>query len=362
MKAVRFSPAMEIQEPNEAQTERELLKVMRSITETTSKDYGHAVRSVHAKSHALLNGTLRVERDLRPELAQGLFAMPAEYPVFMRISTIPGDILSDEVSLPRGLGIKVFNVPGERLPGSEDDTTQDFLMVDGPAFSAPTAAKFLGNLKLVAKTTDKAEGAKIALSKVLRPVEKALEAIGGKSALLTTLGGHALTNPVGDTYYSQTPFRYGDYVAKFSVAPVSKNLTDMTEVAIDLDGDPDGLREAIVNTFNSEGGTWEFRVQLLTDVATMPIEDSSIAWPEEKSAYVKVATLSVDPQTAWSEARSRVGDDQTSFSIWRGLAAHRPLGSINRLRKNAYDASAEFRSEKNRCPVRESHASMALPA
>lgn len=29
---------------------------MRSIEETTSKDYGHAVRSVHAKSHGVFEG------------------------------------------------------------------------------------------------------------------------------------------------------------------------------------------------------------------------------------------------------------------------------------------------------------------
>ena len=39
-------------------------QALRSILETTSEDYGHAVRSVHAKSHGLLDGTLAIFDDL----------------------------------------------------------------------------------------------------------------------------------------------------------------------------------------------------------------------------------------------------------------------------------------------------------
>src|SRR5258708_6928935 len=41
----------------------------------------------------------------------------------MRFSTIPGDILDDSVSTPRGLAIKVIGVEGERLEGSEARST-----------------------------------------------------------------------------------------------------------------------------------------------------------------------------------------------------------------------------------------------
>jgi hypothetical protein len=40
-------------------------------------------------------------------------------------------------------------------------------------------------------------------------------------------------------------------------------------------------------------------------------------------------------------------DDQTAFSPWHGIAAHRPLGSIMRVRKAAYEASAQFRARHN---------------
>src|SRR5260370_32130719 len=87
--------------------------------------------------------------------AQGLFAKPGRYPIVMRFSTLPGDILDDSVSTPRGLSVKIIGVEGERLSGSEGDVTQDFVLVNGPAFGAPTPNKFLPVLTLLATTTDK---------------------------------------------------------------------------------------------------------------------------------------------------------------------------------------------------------------
>jgi hypothetical protein len=37
-----------------------------------------------------------------------------------------------------------------------------------------------------------------------------------------------------------------------------------------------------------------------------------------------------------------------SFNSWRSLADHRPLGSINRLKKDVYEASSDFRHKMNK--------------
>lgn len=361
MNPVPFTPDMETIEPNEAQTTRELCRALRSIMETTARDTGHGLRAVHAKSHALLQGRFSVLPDLPPELAQGLFATRADYAAVVRLSTIPGDLLDDRVSVPRGVAIKVIGVEGERLAGSDGDRTQDFVLVDAPAFSAPSAAKFLGNLKLLAKTTDKAEWAKIALSSVLRRVESGIEAIGMKSAILTTLGGHALTHPLGESYFSQTAFLYGPYAAKFALIPTSPNLTALSGAEIDLAGRRDGLREEIAKVIASHPSTWEFRVQLMTEREAMPIEDASVPWPEDQSPYRTVATLTVNPQPAWSEARVHLIDEALSFSVWHGLSAHRPLGAINRVRKPAYEMSARHRSRVNGCPIHEPARRLSIP-
>jgi hypothetical protein len=362
MPPVRYTDDLEKAEPNEQATQRELCQVLGGIITTTAKSYGHGVRSVHAKSHALLQGMLTVKADLPPVLAQGLFRTPASYPVVMRISTIPGDILDDHVSVPRGLAIKVMNVPGDHLAWSDGAGTQDFLMVNGSASGAASASKFLGNLRLVAKTTDKAEWAKMALSYVMRRVARGLQLMGVKSALVSTLGGHPLTNPAGETYYSQTPFRYGDYVAKFSLAPASPNLIARKDVPVHMVGRRDGLRDELNRLFAHDGATWELRVQLLTDLNTMLIEDSSVAWPDDVSPYLTVATVVIHNQEAWSKVRASVGDDQLAFSPWHCLAAHRPMGSINRVRQEAYKVSADARSKINGCPIHEPREPIVLPS
>lgn len=350
---LRYHPAVESPEPDEAATGAELIATMRRISETTLKNGGHALRSVHAKSHGLLTGEMEVLADLPPVLAQGLFAQPGRYPVVLRISTVPGDLLDDSVSTPRGLALKVVGVSGERLPGSEGEVTQDFVLVNGPAFSAPSAKAFLVSLKFLAFTTDQPQALKKVASSVLRGIESLVSTFGGESTTLKALGGHPETHPLGETYYSQAPLLYGEYIAKVAVAPVSPELTELTNAPLDVNGKPNGLREAMVEFFRDTGGEWELRVQLCTDLETMPVEDPSVVWPEAKSPYVAVARISVPPQEGWSEARSRAIDDGRAFGPWQGLAAHRPLGSIMRLRKDSYVSSAQFRAERNGCPVGE---------
>jgi hypothetical protein len=347
---VRFDPSVETIQSDEAQTEQALQETLKTILDTTARDYGSAVRAVHAKSHGLIRGHLTVLEGLSPELAQGLFAQSGTYEALLRVSTAPGDILDDAVSAPRGVGLKIFDVPGERLPGSGDGD-QDFLMVNGPIFGAPTPAAFLKNLKLLAATTDKAEGLKKAWSATLRALEGALEAVGGQSVLISQLGGTPETHPLGETYFSQTAFRYGDFVAKFALKPISPGLTDVSGTKVDVGGRPDALREDVREVIVEQGGAWQLCVQLCADLEKMPIENPTVLWDEKLSPFVPVATFTADTQLSWEDGVSERQEDALSFSPWHGLAAHQPLGAVNRARKDTYEFSATYRSTTNGCPM-----------
>jgi hypothetical protein len=341
---VRYDPSVETPEADEAATGAALIEQLLKISTITHRDNGFATRSVHAKAHGLLKGELTVADSLPPTLAQGLFAKPGAYPVFMRFSTSPGDLLPDDVSTPRGLAIKVAGVEGG---------TQDFLLVTGKAFLAPNAKSFLKSLKLLASTTDKAEGAKEALSAVLRGTEAALEALGGESATLKGLGGYPAIQILGESFFSQAPIRFGDYIAKIGAFPVSPELVRLTGAALDLRANKDALRKSVRDFFAVHSGTWELRAQLCTDLKTMPVEDASVAWPEEDSPYLPVARITVPVQDSWSDERRAGIDEAMAFSPWHCLEAHRPLGSIMRVRQAAYEASAKFRGERNGCPIHE---------
>jgi hypothetical protein len=344
---IRYQPSFEVRERDEAQTGQEINATMHKIQEITCEDGKRPLRAVHAKSHGLLRGELRVLEGLPEVLAQGMFARGGTYPVVLRISTTPGDILDDGVSTPRALAIKVVGVEGDRLLGSEGATTQDFILINGPAFLKKDGKSFASSLKLLAATTDKAPGLKKVLSAVLRGAEQAIESVGGESPTLINLGGQPQTHPLGDTFYSATPYLYGEYMVKVCATPVSPGLTALTKQPVDLRGKPNGLREAIIEFFAARGAEWELRVQLCTDLSAMPIEDAKTVWPEDRSPYVAVARILVPPQTGWSEARSRAVDDGMAFSPWHGLAAHRPLGSVNRLRRQAYEMARQFRASRN---------------
>lgn len=113
------------------------------------------------------------------------------------------------MSTPRGLALKVLEADGPRLEPADGLREQDFLLVNGPVFNAPTAKKFLRSFKLLAATTDKAPNAKKLLSGALRALEAVVEKAGGESSTLKALGGHPETHPLGETYFTQVPMLLG---------------------------------------------------------------------------------------------------------------------------------------------------------
>jgi hypothetical protein len=350
---VRYNDNIEQPQADEADTVRELIDTLRSIADTTKRDHGRGIRSVHAKCHGIVFGELLIDDNLPPELAQGLFAQRARYPVVVRFSTSPGDPIHDNVSLPRAMAIKIIGVDGERVPGDESSRTQDFVMVNGPVFLKPDAKSFARSLKLLAGTTDRAEGAKKVLSSVLRGAEKALEAVGGESATLKSIGGHPRTHLLGETFFTQVPLRFGDYIAKLSLAPASESLRRLTRLELEASDSPHYLRDASVDFFARNDAEWKLRAQLCVDIDEMPVEDASVAWPEEKSAYRTIARLVVPRQQAWIDASSESLDERLSFTPWHALAAHRPLGSVMRARREVYRAMAAYRAEQNGTVVAE---------
>ena len=338
-----FEPSYEQPEPDEAAITQQIIDAQAEIMRKTQKSEGHAIRSVHAKSHAILTGELQVMDNLPPYLAQGLFAKPGTYSVVVRISTAPGDVLPDSVSTPRGFSFKVSGVEGEHLSGTDEANTQDFVLVNGSTVFPKKLKDFAKGMKQFDALTNKAEGFKEALSKTLRAVGKVSEKLGGPDNVMAAMGGQPEKHPMGDIYYSQGAFLYGDYMAKFSLTPVSSNLTALTGTDIELDDDDYALRHLLQDFFKNNSGEWELGVQLSTDIEKMPAEDASVEWPEDESPYLSVAKLTIPPQEGWTEEKSGMVDDKMYFSPWHGLAAHRPLGAIQRARKPAYPASAAFR-------------------
>lgn len=133
--------------------------------------------------------------------------------------------------------------------------------------------------------------------------------------------------------------------------PVSRGLTERTGDKVVVHGRPDALREDVGELIIEQGGTWELRVQLCTDLDKTPVENPTVLWNEKLSPFVTAATLTIEPQQAWTNGVSERQEDALSFSPWHGLTAHQPLGSVNRARRPMYELSAGFRSDVNDCPL-----------
>ncbi len=170
--------------------------------------------------------------------------------------------------------------------------------------------------------------------------------VGGDSP---TFGffGHTKRNPLADAYFSQAAMRYGDYVAKMGVFPVSPELVAIIDQTLDTGADPDAFRHAAVEHLRAHDATFEMRVQLCTGLDAMPVEDAYVPWPEDQSPYVAVARITIPAQDAYSPARQAFFDNVLSFQPAHSLAAHRPLGSLMRARPATYQAASNYRRAQN---------------
>lgn len=345
MNYLNYADNIETIESDEQEAIDGIVKGMTQQSETVEKREHHAVRASHAKSTACVIGELTIVDGLSAELTQGLFATSGTYPVAIRFAQGPGETLGDRVSTHRGMAIKVFNVKGEKLSGHADDT-QDFVFATGPTFPSGTAQGFLRDAKQIGMATPMPEGVKSAVSSLARNMNKLLTKVSAPSPKADFFG-HPYSHPLQDTYFSQAPLRYGDFVAKLGAFPASADQDTLKEWLLDPDQDEDGFRHAAVEYFEQHDAVFELRVQLWNNAETQPIEDASVEWAMEDSPYRTVATIRIPRQNAYSTTRVQYFDDRMTFRPAQSLASHRPLGSVMRARLQVYKALSDFRHSEN---------------
>ena len=358
---IRYHQDVEQLQPNEQETLEELSVIFRQIQQHVLAKSGTAKHGTHAKATALLKGTLLIAENLPPELAQGLFARPARYDTLVRFSQGPSENLSDKASGQRGMSIKVLGVDGRHIAGSRETTTQDWVLsTHDPSFTDGTVQAFLRNFRYVgAKTSFVPEEAIIAASGAARVVEAALETVGLGSAHLRFFG-QPPNHPASGSYFSQAPIRHGDYIAQISVVPAKETLAAVGEPRL-AGSDDDRFQKAMIAYFNEHDATFDVRAQLCTDLTTMPIEDASVAWPEEQSAHHVVARLLLPKQDAYNEERRVYFDERLAFNPIHALEEHRPLGSIMRARMKIYVQTQNFRQHMNGIPPAEPRSHDDVP-
>ena len=347
---VRFADGVEEIQPNEDQLIDETVAAMARVTKLMFEKYRHAIRDAHAKSHGILRGELHVYPNLPEHLAQGMFREAKTYPVIIRLSSAPPTIGSDASPAVKGLAIKIIGVEGKKfLLDQADEVTQDFLMVNDTII--PTGdIKSYHDLQLKQeKIMHAPEFVQNAITGAGVLANKVLEALGSNKEVPLIAPKHPNNNILGELYTTLGAIRFGGYVAKIGIAPLSDSVKALTGQEVDIK-EEGGWRDLVVDFFHAQGAEYELRAQLCTDLKTMPVEDASIDWPQDQSPYQALGKIVLPAQEAFSPARRVFADDVLSFNPFHCLPEHLPLGSINRARIKAYETSTAYRHRMNAQP------------
>jgi hypothetical protein len=300
---------------------------------------GAMPRGQHAKGHGCVQATFEVDANVPSALKAGVFAQAGSFRAIARFSNGDSMVKADSEKDVRGLAIKLVGVPGTKiLPEEANATTQDFLLINHPTLmvrNVLTYADFINR----ANSSNQFSILTFFLSLNIADWE-----LRGLSTLLSMIS-HKVANPLDARYFSTTPSKLGATAVKYSARP----CTAAPAAMVPANPGPNFLREALQGQLRTEDACFEFLVQPQTDARAMPIEDPTIEWSEQKSPFVKVATLRIPAQT-FDTPEQNTACENLTYTPWHSLEAHRPLGGINRARKAVYHAISVLRHGRNGAP------------
>ena len=361
-KFVRYSPDVEQNEPDFDRTLQTVLDNMKQHMRGSlqAEGIGRVVRDAHAKGYGLARGEFEILSGIPNEYAQGIYAKPGLHEAMVRFSNGTNHVGDDRILGPIvGVGLKIFGIEGRTLLEDEPDShTFDYAMIDHPVFFANTLAHYVfiqslfANIGVAPKANLSAEEKQAAVHRflyewvtgkgTLPPEEWAWEELGA----FLQLAQHKYINLLLQTYWTMGAVRHGDYVAKVRVAPVQSFADRVARRALDPAAAQQVFRPALVEELRERPYEFDVQVQLCTDLAQMPVEKTTVVWPESLSPFVTVAKLRLPQQDIGGEDNfERM--DKASISPWRVTEEHRPLGGIMRSRKEVYRQSSILRHQTN---------------
>ncbi|UDI95606.1 catalase family protein [Pseudomonas sp. IAC-BECa141] len=298
------------------------------------------LRDAHAKAHGCVKADVQVLPDLAQELRQGVFSEPGKlWKATMRLSNGNAYPQFDSIRDARGMAIKLLDVPGKSLLADRQELReQDFVMFSHPNFFVSNVAEYRQNVAA------QADGKKVmAFFPGWDPRSWQIRHL---FIALATLSPPP-ESPTRTTYFSVSPYKFGEANAKFRVMPDPERCPAYTLPKQNQDL-PNFLRSALNQQLSTDRMPACFVLQIQRQDANkfMPIEDTSIEWREQDSPFQTVARITLPPQDFDTPALN-LQCDNLSFNPWFGIEAHRPIGGINRLRKAVYEAVSDYRHSRN---------------
>jgi hypothetical protein len=331
-----FAIDAELGEALQANEEQIAEQIAAAVSEQVERDYRAgqcpALRDAHPRAHGCVEAEFRVNEDVRPNLAQGVFVPGKSYRAWIRFSN--GSPKPKEPDV-RGMAIKLLDVPGDKiLPEEREARTQDFVLMSSPRFFMDDAARYLRLSRAVAS------GNRL----------RAFLALGPRGLLIAKKASPKINSPLETQYWSAVPYRLGDgprrQAVKYSAVPQPVPVRTVMR----SDPGPNFLRETMVKQLAAGEARFDFLVQPRTP--GMSVENTMTEWDKKDAQFFKVATITIPRQQFDTAERNDFGEN-LSFTPWHAVPAHRPLGGVNRIRRVVYQTVSKKRHELNGAPRRE---------
>lgn len=290
---------------------------------------GGIQRAFHAKSIlAVKDAELRFIDELPAALTTG-FARPGKsYAAIVRFSNAHGSSQPDTCKDMRGVALRIEVSQTEQ---------HDLLMTNFPVSHARNADQFVKFAVATAGNRfDRIVGI-VRLAFQIGPWE-VLRMIRNVSAART----RAVPSLALETYWSRGAIRWGRTLA---VRYLLRPAAGTSPAALPRSAGAEYLRRDFARRLETGDVTFDLCIQRFVDETTTPIEDTALAWPEDRAPPEKVATLTISRQdVAGVDALSTERQiEDLAFNPWNTTDEFRPLGNLNRARKVVYDASAAHR-------------------
>ncbi|MDB5871741.1 MAG: catalase [Ramlibacter sp.] len=284
-------------------------------------------RALHRKQLTAVQGSLEVLDGLPAFARHGLFAMPHDYDVWVRISNGGLDRARDARPDVRGFAMRVFGVQGESALGNGPARSQDFTLINQEAFAFSGADEFVQFVAAASRGN----------GELFKHVFRRYGLLGGPRLLgkMIKLAGKPFSGFATEPLFSAVPMANGPYAVRVRLVPAASNGTSALDASSDWAVD-------FCSRLSRGPLHWDLQLQFFTSEESTPIEDASVNWP---TPYTTVARLMLPKQDANSPAGRQFSEkvEATVIDPWQALAAHRPLGDVQRARKVVY-----FESQKGR--------------
>jgi choline dehydrogenase len=342
-----FEPPPE--NPDLGQEQKTIQSIVDVLTGKLNKQYAGVLhlRDTHPKANACVKANITIDENLPKDLRIGFLKGKPNgdqtYKAWIRFSNAADHVTGDPEADFRGMAIKMFGVDGDRLPvpGDENDT-QDLLFIANNAFFAGSPQHFHDFFASCVRgggSCDPMQNPYVAWHLLTHP--------HGAFNLLT---GRRVYPSIPDIkWFSVAPFDLGDdtRVIKYSAFPAEP------QTQYGGPGEPpyylQQRLENVLDPANNHHMRLNLQIQMRTDPATEPLENTLVPWSEKKSPWLKIATIDIYPQIFATTAQQEFCEHLT-FNPWHGLKAHLPRGGINRARRDVMHAMQDVRLHANGVP------------